>query len=176
LDENTAVSLGQEFLAYSEKNYVRWRTFREEMELAVRALREIYKPAFYSRIGLRYRNILNKEILELETRPWADLINPAFLGELGDPDIRNDVEEIRTQSLVRVPEIENGFVRLRHGLFTDAEVERPSYLIDADFHVGKTELDDAFGTLDIFNTVAARFFSWAVTPEVREALGPIDHY
>ena len=50
-DEKKAVSLGQEFLAFSEKKYVRWRTFREELALAERALRDTYKPAFYSRIG-----------------------------------------------------------------------------------------------------------------------------
>ena len=172
LDEKRLVSLGREFLAYSETKYVRWSLFRAELELAEKALRDVYAPAFYSRIGLRYRDVINKSSLGLGSCSWYELLNRSFVGELGDGDIGDEVQEIRTLSLIRLAEVDDAFVQLQHGLVNDPDSKDQTYVIDADFHIGKTELDDALPILDIFNTVAARLFRWSVGPRVREALGP----
>lgn len=174
-DGNRVISLGRDFLAFSEKNYVSWSEFRPEVERAVEALRLYHQPAFYNRIGLRYRDALDKNLLELEDSVWADLLKGPFVGELGDEYIGKEVKEIMTQSLVELPDIKGGFVRMRHGLGKKADAGAQIYVIDVDFYSGKTELDDAFRVLDLFNKQGAWLFRWAISSGLRKALRPVSY-
>lgn len=171
--ETRLVSLTQEFIALSEKEYQRWESFREEMKLAEKAFREIYRPSYYSRIGLRYRDVLEKAELGLNDRSWAELLNPFFIGELGVDVLAGEVQEIRTQSLVTIPGIDKGLVRIHHGLAKRPGDNAQVYLIDADFYTDKrSQLEDAFPILDSFNNWGGRLFRWAITDTLRDALGP----
>ena len=172
-DESRLISLSQDSIAVSEKKYQRWQCFREETELAESAFRNIYHPSFYSRIGLRYRDILDREELGLKGCPWAELLNLSFIGELGALDISDEIKEIRTQSLVSLPDVHNGFVSIQHGLTRTSDNGREVYVIDADFYTQeRSELDHAFKILDAFNKWAGRLFRWAITGTLRNALGP----
>jgi len=173
VDQTRLVSLTRDFIAVTEKKYRRWENFREEIKHAESAFREIYKPSFYSRIGLRYRDVLDRDRLGLEGRAWAELLNPSFIGELGAQSIADEVEDIRTRSVVRLPDVENGRVLIQHGLIKSTDNGRQVYTVDADFYTTqRSELDDAFQILDVFNQWGGRLFRWVITPKLREALGP----
>ena len=62
-DAHRFISLRDEFIALAETNYERWESFREEIVKAESALRGVYEPAFYSRVGLRYRDIISRRNL-----------------------------------------------------------------------------------------------------------------
>ena len=172
-DKTRLVSLSQDFIAISEKSYQKWDLFREEVKLAERAFRGIYQPAFYTRIGLRYRDVLDRDDLNLHGRSWSELLNLSFIGELGAEVLTGEVEDIRTQSLVRLPDVPNGMVRIQHGLTRTPDGDKQVYVIDSDFYTAeKTELDDAFQKLDIFNRWGGRLFRWAISDRLRDALGP----
>ena len=173
-NENRLILLTQEFIALSDKQYERWEEFREALRYTETAFRDIYKPAFYSRIGLRYRDVIAKDELGLEDYKWSDLLNQHIIGELGAPNLEGLVLDVRTVSLIAIPEVDGGVVRIQHGLANNPDDSRQIYLIDADFYTEKrSQLDDAYQTLDLFNRCAGRFFRWAITSQLRDALGPV---
>jgi uncharacterized protein (TIGR04255 family) len=176
LNENKTefVTLTSEYTAITATKYVSWDEFKKSIEHAKNALEEIYKPAFYSRIGLRYEDVINKNKVGLKDVSWDKLINKALVGLLGADEIRKSVLETRNDTLMKVEEIEGGFLKLRHGLM-ERKDEVLSYRLDADFFtVSKRRGEDVSKELDGFNRTAGNFFRWAITDELKAALGTKD--
>jgi uncharacterized protein (TIGR04255 family) len=173
-DSSRSISLTREFLAVADKSYARWEEFRREIELAKTALEEEYQPAFYSRIGLRYVDIIDKVRLGLSDESWDSLVNSSIAGILGAKELYHAVRQIHGEALMQCDDdgVPGGFARLRHGL-----VERPdggqAYRIDADFFTTERSASaDVFGALDRFNRLAGNFFRWAITRNLQDALEP----
>ena len=167
------ISLTQNFIAVSERQYTRWEKFREEIKAAEQVLRESYVPAFYNRVGLRYIDVLDKRKLGLANTPWSELFNSSLIGMLGDGRIAEDVQEVQVVSLLRIPDVENGKVRLRHGLTKSESNGEQVYVIDADFYTDRrSESDEVFSALDKFNRWGGDLFRWATSDRLRTALGP----
>ena len=172
-DSGRFISLSQDFLALSESNYTEWKLFQEEVGKAEKALREVYKPAFYSRLGLRYRDVISPDSLGLGEVKWSDLLSQPIIAELGDPLVANTIKQIRTRCVIELSEIPGGRVILTHGLFKETETAPQCYLIDADFAIENVEvLDETFNILDKFNRLAGRLFRWAITEKLHDAMGP----
>lgn len=172
-DSARFISLSTDFLAITERNYQRWEEFSKEITSARLALEEIYKPAFYSRVGIRYRDIIDKNKLGLKDEPWEKLINSSLIGLLGDKEIGKMVQQVSSTILVKISEIDGGILGLRHGL-----VRRPNgmqaYRIDADFYTEeRRDGNDADATLNVFNTLAGNLFRWATTRRLQDALEPV---
>lgn len=172
-DSGRFISLSQDFLAVSEANYTKWELFRQEVRSAEKALREVYKPSFYSRIGLRYRDLISPESLGLSDVKWSELLTQHIVAELGDPKVADAISQIRTRCVIELSEIPGGRVILTHGLFKQTETAPQCYLIDADFAIENVEvLDETFNILDKFNGLAGRLFRWAISEKLHNAMGP----
>ncbi len=172
-DESRFISLNPAFVAVTDKNYRRWEQLSEQIKAAQLALEETYKPAFYTRIGLRYQDVIDKVDLGLD-EPWHALINPSLIGLLGEQHVQDEVRDIRTVSLVEFKEVRGGFIQLTHGLKTLAQGDRQVYVIDADFFTReRSELDHVHAILDEFNRGAGNLFRWAATPRLQRALKPL---
>ena len=172
-DSRRFISLSQDFLAVSEANYSRWELFRQEVGNAEKALREVFKPAFYSRLGLRYRDLIPPESITTDKVKWSDFLMSYILGELGDTRIGDAISQIRTRCVIELSEIPRARVILTHGLIKETETSPEKYLIDADFAIEKVEvLDETFNILDKFNRLAGRLFRWAITEKLHNAMGP----
>ena len=167
------VSLTQDFVAVTDHQYARWEDFREEVRHAEQTLREIYSPAFYTRVGLRYVDVLDRSQLGLSGTPWAELLAPTFIGMLGDSVFANHLGELQVDSLLRIPGEEQGQLHLRHGLARSGDTDEQVYLIDADFYTDRrSDSDDIFRALDKFNKLGGNLFRWATSEKLRVALGP----
>jgi len=174
-DSTRFISLADDFLAITEEKYHRWEAFREEIKLSKGAVEEIYTPAFYSRIGLRYRDVIDRAALGLAAEPWDSLVNPSLIGVLGAAEVRDQVQGINAEALVRLDQIPGGFVRIRHGLTKPAQDGHEAYQVDVDcFTEERGASEDVSGVLNAFNRVAGNLFRWAITPRLRDALNPLD--
>lgn len=172
-DSGRFISLSQDFLAVSEANYTKWELFRQEVRSAEKALREVYKPSFYSRIGLRYRDLISPESLGLSDVKWSELLAQHIVAELGDPKVADAISQIRTRCVIELSEIPGGRVILIHGLLKETETAPQCYLIDADFAIENVEVfDETFNILDKFNGLAGRLFRWAISEKLHNAMGP----
>lgn len=167
------ISLSDEFMALAETKYKRWESFREEVTKVESALKEVYNPAFYSRIGLRYRDIISRRSLSLADVEWQYLLKSQFIAELGDKEISDAIARIQTRTVIKITEIPDGQVTLIHGLTKLPESGEEGYIIDADFSVERKEgVNEPFEILDKFNRMAGRLFRWAITKKLHNAMEP----
>ena len=113
-DQQWTVSLAQNFIALTTESYERWEGFRDRLRTAVNALHHIYKPAFYTRVGLRYKDVIYRSHLDLHKVPWSELLAPSILSELGS-DLAPAVREVNHVALIDLGG-GRGHVRIRHGL------------------------------------------------------------
>jgi uncharacterized protein (TIGR04255 family) len=172
-DRSTVVTLSSDSIALSTTRYTRWEDFRGQLRAPLAALREIYKPSFFSRIGLRYRNAIDRVQLGLRNIPWSELLRKEILGELAVPQFEASLEQVANRTLrLRIPD-GSGSVMMRHGLGTVQGRSEISYVVDLDFFVErKAEVADAERTLDHFNGMAGCAFRWCITDTLRNALVP----
>jgi uncharacterized protein (TIGR04255 family) len=171
-DEANTLSLIRDFLAFSIRKYERWEKFRQDLELPFRTLMDEYAPVFFSRTGLRYRNVIRRSALNMEGTDWSALLRPHVSGELASPDMARSIDEAASQVVIRLDD-ELGRVRLQHGLAESTETGEICYVIDSDFFTEqKTEITDAFRILDAFNRQAAKLFRWCITDILHEAMRP----
>jgi len=173
VDNNKFIALAQDFIAITEATYEKWGLFRAAIEKAEKALKETYNPAFYTRIGLRYKDIISRQQLGITELPWNRLLQPYILGELGNTDIADNVIRQQTTTLIKITDIQGGFVKLNHGLITQGTTKEQCYIIDADFHAERKEgTNEPFELLDKFNKLAGRLFRWAITDDLHGAMHP----
>ena len=168
------ISLAQDSISVHERQYREWNDFRKEMERAEGILKDLYAPAFYTRIGLRYQDVLDRSRYGLDTTPWSELLNPIFLGILGATEIAPDVvRQSQSQVTLTIPNVDGGQVVLQHGLAAREGADSSLYLIDADFSTqSRCNSDDAFDAADKFNRWSGHLFRWAITDALREKLDP----
>ena len=172
-DEHWAVALTSDFLALTSKQYIRWLQFREQFQIPFKALDETYKPSFFSRIGLRYQDIIKKSAIGIDTKtPWKELLNPLIVGELSDDNVVYAIRERGVNILIEL-EGDLGVVRLRHGIGFDNSDGEQIYFIDSDFFVeSQTETGDVFNVLDKFNNNARNLFRWCISDKLHSAMDP----
>lgn len=172
-DSKRFISLRDEFMALAETKYERWESFREEIVKAENALKGVYEPAFYSRVGLRYRDIISRRNLALTNVGWQDLLRTHITAELGDEEVSDAILRIQTRVIIKISDIPNGQIVLNHGLIIPNGSDEECYFIDADFSVeGKEGVGEPFEILDKFNRMAGRLFRWAITERLHNAMGP----
>lgn len=167
------ISLAQDSMAVSESHYRQWDDFRAEIERAESVLREIYAPSFYTRVGLRYRDVLDRGAYGLHSVPWSGLLNPVFLGVLGSKDVAQDVQQSQSRVLLTIPDVNGGQVSLQHGIVLTEDEGSQVYVIDADFFtLNRCDHEGAFTVANKFNKWAGHLFRWAITDTLRAALEP----
>lgn len=170
-DKTAEIHLSPDAISLTSRAYRRWEEFKELLGLPLNSLIDIYKPSFFSRIGLRYVNAIDREPLQLKLRPWSSLLRAEVLGELSISELEANVEEARRVLRVRGKDPNSSFL-LQHWLNLMPNSQH-SYVIDFDFYNdGKTECQNAGSTLDALNSRAGKAFRWCITDELHEALDP----
>lgn len=172
-DKHWKVTLTHDFIALSCERYQRWEHFREKLMSAAQNLINVYQPSLFSRIGLRYKDVINRHDLGLESVPWRELVQPTVLGFAGQDDV--DEQDVRTSQYVAQLAIPHGAATFRAGFVTHKESKVRAFSIDVDFFDEQTmppSLDDAKRILDHYNKHARYCFQWCIQPRLHEALQP----
>ncbi len=86
------VNLTSRFISLSCSRYTCWEDFALQLDKPLAAFIQIYKPAMFTRVGLRYVNFISRKALDLEGTPFRELISSRYLGILDD----DEVNEINT--------------------------------------------------------------------------------
>lgn len=169
-----AIVLAPDSIALTSHAYQRWENFRDFLQPAVDALVDVYKPAFFMRIGLRYQNAIVPSAVGMSGRPWADLISNNILGELSHSFGDGRLEEAHRHLRIRSKDEREGFL-LQHGIGQHAVTSEDAYVFDIDFYTDKkAEIVDAVSFLERFNYRAGRAFRWCISDELHHALHPTE--
>lgn len=168
---DTKITLASGALAVVTSDYVQWLNFKADVDLSLQSLAEIYDPAYYSRVGLRYQNVLQRSIIGPDAN-WADLIRPELAGELGLPEWAAAVQMAQKTIRCRINNQGDAFT-LQHGLADVEGSDESSYVVDFDyFNETRTEISDVDTVLDRLHEHSGNAFRWAISEALHQALEP----
>jgi len=174
-DSISTINLTRTFLALTTTNYETWEGFIERLSGPLEALINIYKPAYFSRIGLRYVDIIKRSVLKLEDINWNELLQPFVLGLLGSDKVSSDIETFETKYQIPLEDGES-MVRIVMSLVDWEKANQNGieecFMIDTDFYAKKTEITNVMGKLEYFHIQASRLIQWLITKKLHDAMEP----
>ena len=172
------VNLTSRFISLTCNRYSSWEDFAKKLDKPLAAFIQIYKPAYFERIGLRYLNFISRYELGLESVPFSQLIASCYLGPLMEEDVQEanstrcniDAElNIRGGCRLKV-HAGPGFVK-KNGK-SDQEVK---FIFDQDlFMPGQVPVNLSAGALQTLHAQAWSIFRGAITDQLHNAMDPID--
>src|ERR671933_1287113 len=174
-DQKWQLAITKEFIALTTSAYERYEQFKQRLQEAVVIFERIYRPSFYTRVGLRYQDLIIRSNLGLEDKNWSDLIARHIASELHNPELSSSIQAVMKNLVLKT---EQGQVNFKHGLVTVKEPgknnEEIAYLFDADFYTEqKIERDgNVWNLLDQSNKSARRLFRWSITDILHNAMQP----
>ncbi len=170
------INLTSNFIALSTLRYTRWEDFAQKLDKVLALFIQIYQPAFFERIGLRYVNAVSRNRLGLQDELWDDLIESPFIGVLSEPDV--DETAVTKSALDVETALDQGCrVKLHAGpglLGGGKQDPEPKFILDGDFSVSGKNIPSGEIAQDLGNlhTYAVRLFNAATTQELKDAMGP----
>ncbi|MGD2158113.1 MAG: TIGR04255 family protein [Anaerolineales bacterium] len=169
-DEQTTVSLTVDFYALSTNRYTHWTDFARNLSLVDRAVRNVYRPAYTTRIGLRFINRITPENTGLETiQEIFALLNPELTGY-----VQNEVwsDPVEFQSRLKLSDDE-AQLTLRTGHGSDKSGQ-PYFMLDFDyFEEDELPLSDLVDRFNRYHDVIYRAFRWCLPDESLTVFKPI---
>ena len=174
-DGRWKLNLTQGFIALSTLRYQRWEDFAQRLDRPLAQFIQIYRPAFFERVGLRYVNAFSRRALGLEGTPWSDLIQPAFLGVMAEPDVDERAEGKCSLDVSMALDAGRKMkVHAGPGLLGGGKQDKEAkFILDGDFSTaGKHNPDAVPEKLERMHRFAVCLFQGAITKELHEAMGP----
>ena len=170
------VNLTAKFISLACNRYTSWEDFASKLDKPLAAFIQIYKPAYFERIGLRYVNFISRRELELEGTPYRELIAERYLGVMGDEQVaeptvgRSSVDaELAIRGGCRV-KLHAGPGQVHRAGKTDGEVK---FIFDQDLYMpGKIAPNLSAPTLQTLHALSWSIFRAAITDELHEAMEP----
>ena len=170
------INLTSRFISLSCSRYTCWEDFAKRLDKPLAAFIQVYKPAYFERVGLRYLNFISRNSLSLEGVPFSALIHPSYLGILSDDEI---AEQSATRSSVDAELTIGGGCRVkihagpgmvkRNGI-ADKEVK---FILDQDLYMtGNIPVNYSAGALETLHTQAYAIFRGAITDTLHNAMDP----
>ena len=176
-DGRWKLNLTKDFIALSTLSYPGWEEFARMLDQPLAALIQLYKPAQFQRVGLRYLNLISRTALGLEDTPWRQLIAPAYLGVLAEADINEDkilscgydVQMKLDSSCAAKIHAGTGRLKVNNpNVPQDTEIK---FILDMDLSMGgSTPCGLAAAALETLHGHSARVFEGAVTDTLRDAM------
>ena len=171
-DNVWTINLTRTFLALTTTKYVRWEEFKEKLKTPLNAINEIYRPKYFSRIGLRYVNVIQRSKLSLQGISWRELLNPHILGLLGSEELSDSIMNFENKYELQLSDNES-LVRIITQYVKSVENDEIAFKIDNDFfNTSKTAIEDANSRLEYFNVRGSRLMQWCITETLYRAMEP----
>jgi len=166
------INLTRNFMALSTNNYKRWEEFEKRLEQPFKALTEVYSPSYYTRIGLRYIDVIVRSSLGLDEVSWRELINNNLLGLFAVPALSDQIMSATSLFEFKLDD-ENSNVRLSTRTVKKIGQEEVCYMIDTDLYKNKkTENENVLRTVKYFNTNASKLIQWCIKGKLHKAMEP----
>jgi uncharacterized protein (TIGR04255 family) len=166
------INLTRSFLSLSTSSYTKWDDFRERLQIATKAFVDIYQPSAFSRVGLRYIDIIVRSKLNLGEDDWNKLIQPYLLGVMALDDLKDEILQYDSAFEINLKDGESK-ARVATSTVKLASSGESCYMIDSDFfNARKTKHEEAMKKLDFFNIRARRLFRWCITEKLHFSMEP----
>lgn len=175
-DGRYRVNLTSKFISLSCGRYTCWEDFAAMLDKPLAAFIRLYKPGFFDRVGLRYVNFISRKDLNLEDIPYRELIQPCYLGILGDDDV---METTTARSTVDADTALRGGCRVKlhagPGRVNRAGKPDPEvkFVLDFDLYMpGNVQVNYSAGALQTLHEQSYGLFRGAITDLLHRSLDP----
>ena len=160
------VSLNQSSLSIETTAYPGYPQMRERILRVVDAAAKIIDSDFFTRVGLRYINVI-----DVDEDPTDGWVNP----ELVQPILSRQFTGIQEYAGRLQLMAEDGGCLLQHGIrlkqaARDGKVSSPEYLLDIDSYRNEVTLSDTAAALDAMHAQAFDVFDWSLGGKARSYL------
>lgn len=170
------VNLTGRFISLTCTQYSCWEDFAGKLDKPLAAFIQIYKPAYFERVGLRYLNFISREALGLTDTPFKEMIAPCYLGPLMEEDVpemsanRCSVDlEMAIRGGCRV-KLHAGPGHVKRGIQQEKEVR---FIFDQDLYMpGQLPVSLSAGALQTLHAQADSIFRGAITDLLHDAMEP----
>ncbi len=172
------VNLTDSFISLACTRYTCWEDFAAQLDKPLAAFIQVYQPAYFERIGLRYLNFFSRKSLSLEGTPFSELIQSPYLGLMQEEDVP---EHTVAQSTVNAElsirggckvKIHAGPGLVKQNGQQDKEIR---FIFDQDlFMPGNVPVNMSAGALQTLHGQAYSIFRGAITDTMHDALEPTD--
>jgi uncharacterized protein (TIGR04255 family) len=169
-DEKWIISLARTYIALTSKKYTRWEEFIRNFTAPFDALNsiDIYKPLYFTRIGLRYVNVFRRSALGLKESPWDKLMNKEILGLLAS-DLSLNIRDLTDTCIINIDPVSN--IRLSMSMIN--EPTEQCLRLDGDFSIAAIiEPTEVLAKLEYLHDYAKKLFRWTITPALFQAMEP----
>mgnify|MGYP000099533038 CR=1 FL=1 len=179
-DGRWKLNLTRDFIALSTLSYPGWEEFARMLDKPLATFIQLYKPAYFQRVGLRYLNIVSRNALGLEDTPWRELFTPPYLGVLAELDV--DEERVPVAGLdvqlkldsSSAAKIHAGTAHLKNNTPNAPQDPEVKFILDMDLSMsGNTPCGLAAPALETLHGHSTRIFEGAVTDTLRQAMGRV---
>lgn len=172
-DNKMRFNMTSSFIALSTMAYTQWEDFREYIDFVVPFFEEEYRPAFYTRVGLRYIDVITRSKLDLQNKKWTELVQSHVLGMVAkdhESGVRSYVSETEYEI-----EKEQVLTRAHIELVRVNNQPEISLLLDCDyFTIGNTKLGDRKDTAERLHSASSHFIQTSITEELEQAMCPVE--
>ena len=171
MDRTIKINLTSTFISISTVNYSKWEEFSAEAKRIISIFEDEYHPAFYTRIGLRYIDVITKSKWNLEDRSWNELIKPHILGVV-TPERESGTSGYLCES--EYSEMDSEFIHKSHLEFVHVnESKEISLLMDCDYFTGvETMSDVVWDKAEHLHNMSSCFIANAITELLNDAMEP----
>jgi uncharacterized protein (TIGR04255 family) len=170
-DKTQRLSLSTDNFALTTTSYKRWEHFKPRYVAAVSALMDVYKPPLVSRLGLRYKDIIDRAEIGLPDTPWDHLISAELLQPF--TFFAAQVDDTSRYIASMGFDLDGAKLNINFG-FVQAQ-DTVAFLIDTDCYVDpatyrtSAQVEGAIEELHRYSSLA---FSRSITDELHAALQP----
>ena len=172
------VNLTSKYVSLSCSRYTGWEAFAAKLDKPLAAFIQIYKPAYFERIGMRYVNFFSRRDLGLEETPYRELIAEKYLGVMADEQVAEQTvgrcgvdAELSLRGGCRV-KLHAGPGQVHRAGKSDGEVK---FIFDQDLYMpGKIAPNLSAPALQTLHALAWSIFRDAITDELHDAMEPMD--
>ncbi len=170
------VNLTSKFISLACSRYTCWEDFAAMLDKPLAAFIQLYKPAYFERIGLRYLNFFDRTALGLEGTPYRELIEAPYLGILSHEEV---LESGIGRSTMDTECNTRGGCRLKlhagPGMVKSPGLsqEEPRFILDIDLYMpGNVPVNLSAPTMHMLHSQAWSIFRGAITNTLHDAMEP----
>ena len=171
MDEKWQISLSRRSFSLTCVEYRRWDDFQKHLDLPLKALISCYEPQLFTRVGLRYRDLISRKRLNLTGVSWGELLDPGIVSFFHTP-LAQTLLRSWQQVTLSLPRTDTQ-VTIQHGLVQTAPEGETCYVFDSDFSTeSKTDPSAAIDLVRYFNRYSWSVFRSCISSRLHDAMEP----
>ena len=163
-------SVSSRFVRLSTTDYEDRDQFRSRLEPLLTEFVQHYDRSRTLGSVLYYRDVLDRDVLDLVGYDWAELLNPVFAGELASKHVREEEVMDFQRKITLAADAIDGTAQIDHGL-RSVDDEQTVYVFNTYL---KNESEGTFaelmGDLEEYHDLGGHIFRWAISDVLHDAL------